>query len=559
MSVSRVVGGRLSALALPMAAGAILGLALACVVAPIRWDDQSFYTWMAPRLLDGYRLYGADLQDTNPPLIAWINILPTLLARATGATPHASFVAFVTALAVGAIVWSLRLARSDRRASEALPWLAVLLVYATVILPSVWWKLSEISALGMGLRYDFGQREHFLVLLVLPYLFAAARRLAGEPLPGLEALAVGLVAALGFCIKPQYLTVVAAVEAVIVVHARSLRPLVRPELVALVLGGLVYCAIVWLVTPGYFAVIPTFAAIYGDFGHQTAWQIMLLSKYHFAVAAAAVLGLVLLRGAGAMRPAAAVVLAAGIAAFAAFLLQAKGWTDHLLPADTFITVAIGLALIGRDTRSAPDRRGPVMDLATAAIAGASCLVALAFYYPARAAEWADSVWAHHIAAFNAATAAYPPGTGFLILSEAIYSQYDIAMDRGFVWASRYPFLILPEETIRAERTGDDARHSGYPVISDVLGASGRRGPDARQYATMLRRQVVEDFERWKPAIVLVQRCGDPVMEPCLFGEGFRVVDWLKANPAFSAIWSHYAFDRSLWRFDLYLLKGSGPH
>jgi hypothetical protein len=553
LSIPRPLAEHVSALVVPIIAGAILGLALACVVAPIRWDDQSFYTYVAPHLLDGYRLYSPDIQDTNPPLIAWINVVPALLARATGATPHASFVAFVAALAAGVIAWSLRLIPSDRRTPRR-TWLAIVLVYATVILPSVAWKLREVAALGMGLRYDFGQREHFLALLVLPYLFASARRLAREPLPTFEAVAIGAVAALSFCLKPQYLTVVGAVEAVMVAYSRSLRPLLRPELVALILTGLAYCAAVWLVTPDYFATIPMVAAVYGDFGRQTPWQIMLLSKYNFVVVAAALLGLVLLRGAGPMQRMAAVFLAAGIAALAAFFLQSKGWTDHLLPAETFIVVALGLAVIGRGTRLVSNRR-PAFDFVTVAVAAASCLAALAIYYPARAALWANSAWAHYIAETNSATAAYLPGTGLLILGDGIFSQFDIAMDRGFVWASRWPFMILPEATIRAERGG--AGHSDYLMVSNMLAASGRGIPDARQYSAMLRRNAVEDFERWKPAIVLVQRCDDPVMEPCLFGAGFRVDDWLAEEPAFAAIWSRYAFDRHIWRFDLYLLRESG--
>jgi hypothetical protein len=92
------------------------------------------------------------------------------------------------------------------------------------------------------------------------------------------------------------------------------------------------------------------------------------------------------------------------------------------------------------------------------------------------------------------------------------------------------------------------------MVSDALAATGRRVPDAREYAAMLRHEMVEDFERWKPAVVLVQRCDDPVVEPCLFGAGFRVDDWLAADPGFAAIWSRYAYDRHIWRFDLYRLR-----
>jgi hypothetical protein len=262
-------------------------------------------------------------------------------------------------------------------------------------------------------------------------------------------------------------------------------------------------------------------------------------------------------------------LVAGVAAFVSFLIQGKGWTDHLLPAEAFILFALAMSAAGHLLRWKGEHANAKIGWPAFGVAAAfGCIAGLGLYYPARAGLSAKSEYAKQIAAINQATAGFPPGTPFVALTEGIYSQFNVALDRGFVWASRYPFLLLPPSIIQsAEAT--DSHHTGnspggYFMVSDVLKAFGRSRIDARQYADMLRTDVVEDFRRWRPAIVLVQRCEDPITEPCTFGAGFKIVDWLSADSAFASIWSKYKFARRVERFDLYVTAeptaaGEGAH
>ena len=109
-SVSPFIG-RLPVLSLAIGAGAVVGIAVACLLVPIHWDDQSFYLYAAPRLLGGYHLYGADITDTNPPLIAWMTMISAVVARVAHTTPFAAFVFCVTLLIGMIIFWVLRLSR----------------------------------------------------------------------------------------------------------------------------------------------------------------------------------------------------------------------------------------------------------------------------------------------------------------------------------------------------------------------------------------------------------------------------------------------------------------
>ena len=59
---------------------------------------------------------------------------------------------------------------------------------------------------------DFGEREHLLLLLALPYLLLAAARAVGREIPASHAVAIGLLAAAGLLIKPHFVLLWLAIE-----------------------------------------------------------------------------------------------------------------------------------------------------------------------------------------------------------------------------------------------------------------------------------------------------------------------------------------------------------
>src|ERR1700733_11605154 len=247
------IAARVSTFFLPIAAGVVLGMATVCLLVRQIWWDQSWCLYIASRLLAGAHLYGADIQDTNPPLIYWMSTIPVALGQAIGVMPTTGLVLCLIFLTGGIIFWSLRLSADANPASPQpfLPWLAVLLTAVTIVWPYVTLHLQDAGDdFGVALRSDFGQREHILALLILPYLFAAAR-LEARGTPIFESILVGIAAAIGFSLKPQYLVAAVAVEILLIYRTRDFRNLIRPELVTLALAGLIYCAAVWIITPAY--------------------------------------------------------------------------------------------------------------------------------------------------------------------------------------------------------------------------------------------------------------------------------------------------------------------
>ena len=188
---------------------AIVALGAGAEFATFARSDTAFLLYAAERVLDGARLY-LDVVEINPPLIVALNLPAVLLARPFGVSDIAIYRALVTLALLGALAfadWSLRRALepgSDRLRRR----LVLVLAFALFLAPG----------------NDFGQREHLLVGLALPWVLLAVGRVSGRPAPAGPALAAGVLAGLGLALKPHFLLVWAAVEGYAAWRLRARRP-----------------------------------------------------------------------------------------------------------------------------------------------------------------------------------------------------------------------------------------------------------------------------------------------------------------------------------------------
>ena len=75
--------------------------------------------------------------------------------------------------------------------------------------------VAGVEVLAPG--YEFGQRENILLIAVFPYLFAAAAVASGFSLPRALSLGIGVLAGVGFALKPYFLILWLAIEFLVVV------------------------------------------------------------------------------------------------------------------------------------------------------------------------------------------------------------------------------------------------------------------------------------------------------------------------------------------------------
>ncbi|HEX9200808.1 MAG TPA: hypothetical protein VF865_14690, partial [Acidobacteriaceae bacterium] len=194
---------------------------------PAVGHDQMWCLYVAQRLLHGTTLYGPRLLESNPPLIMWMLLLPSGAARILHLPQSLVFKLFVLATGAATAFTSLHLLRR----------------FPSPPAKTRLWALAFafVCVFGAIPARDFGQRDHLLAVLFLPYVLATALDAETSPAPSRLRLwmliAIVIVAGVGISLKPHHLLVPAAIEAALLLKRsrtqNTLRAILRPAPVAL--------------------------------------------------------------------------------------------------------------------------------------------------------------------------------------------------------------------------------------------------------------------------------------------------------------------------------------
>jgi hypothetical protein len=532
---------------------------MTCLLAllPAVGHDQLWCLYVAQRMLHGVKLYGPELLESNPPLIMWMLVLPATVARLFHLPVTLVFKAGIVLLqATSALVCLGLLRRSRSNLTRANLWaLAFAFVAITGALPA----------------RDFGQREHLLVLLCLPYVLAAAldssshltphpSRLAEEkftlPLPG---VAIGIAAGIGFSLKPHQLLVPIALEAAVLLHRRSFR--LRPEAVALLATCLAYLAAIRLVTPNYLTgILPILRDTYWAIGNLTFSQLFFQSLELHILAAVTLTLFYLTRKVPSLwcnegRPsfwrsqnprigssftaAIPLLLIAGSASTLAYYLQGTGWYYQQIPALSFFAFALVLELIDLFTLR-PITLPTWTPKAAAALSVLAITLTAYFsgYTFSRPLVFPSGLSTTPDPSFFAN---FPAGTPVAILTTVVDDSVPPIATHHLLWAQRQNNLWTLPAILRNE--------------SPTQGVSIHRIPPAR-LAELDRLQhlwMVEDLARWHPALILVARCQDPTVHCQILEDRHDdLLAWFARDPSFRAAFAHYHYLRSSGPYDAYI-------
>jgi hypothetical protein len=577
---------------------------LLCLL-PAVGHDQMWCLYVAQRMTDGVRLYGPQLLESNPPLVMWMLLGPASVARLLPVPISVVFKLCVLALgAASALSCRALLRRLQPHISRTELWACT---------------FAFIAICGAMPARDFGQREHLLVLLTLPYLLAAA--LAAAPadsrtrISARAAISIGIAAGLGLSLKPHHLLVPLAIEAALALHRRSLRTLLRPEPLALLITCLAYLTAIRLFTPEYLTtILPILRDTYWAIGDLTLKQLLAESIELHILAIIAIALWLTLRLTHPRRPAhrlATIFLIAGAASTLAYYLQGTGWYYQQIPALSFFAFALCAQLIEL-AQTRLERTPPQPSLEGAWLYGLRkipfCLRAR--IHPCRnghkinraSAPGVNVTKGHRLSPQPVQPrhekperrGASAPGTRFptaaatlsllAITLTAHFSGYTLAHPLTFPSGlSTTPdpslFAGLPPGTPVAILTTvvDD---SVPPIFThDLLWAQRQNNlwtlpailrnespvqhpprhliPPARlaQLDQMQHAWMVEDLQRWRPQLILIARCQDPTIRCQIIEDRHDdLLAWFARDPAFRAEFAHYRYLRSAGPYDAYVLK-----
>jgi hypothetical protein len=477
-------------------------------------------------MLDGAQ-FGRDIIDVNPPLI-WFVSLPAAWTVNAGLFTEAEALRGYVWLLCGASLLLCRHVLRPMRARGEAAESACLLVGAAF-------------AMAMLPAAVFGQREHFAFVLGIPYCLLIAARLRADEAPTRAvAIACGVMGGIAFGFKPWFLAVPLLLELVHLASTRALRSVWRAETVALAATLFAYLLALLAFAPEYpRVVVPMAVDTYWAYdGSLPAW-------IHWRTPAIAACVALAFLGIARRFPAPAMALFAAFAGFSfSHWAQRKGFAYHAYPAMACAVTLLAFATL-QAARALSCVRWPIGGWLKVAMAACAVIVGLnlgrLWYRPV--SDWARvyDMDGELVGGYRSRLIARINAT--------------VPRDERVYAFSTHPFPAFPTMSYTAAEWGSPM--AAQFAIPALLMLDQVKDPEARaavERAVQAQRdQVVQDFERHPPTMVLVTtgpgRLG-------MHDRDFDDLAFYTAETRFAAIWRQYSEAEPFGSMRVFLRRGS---
>ncbi len=455
-------------------------------------------------MLAGQRLY-VDVVEINPPLVIMLNASVVLLARLLNISDIAAY-----------------------RTEIALAMLALLLVGRRAlrqILPE-----EPLTRAGLGAAAgfvlfpvagrDFGEREHIVLALLLPYILLAVLRAERSPVTRRTGIVVGLLAGIAFALKPYFIVLWVAFEAWLALgrRVRSWPP--APETLAITTFLGTYAAAVLLFVPAYLRIVVLLAKPYSRFLYDPFLH-LLVTGPGMPLTACALLVWGVLRGHARHPSLWDATAIATVSCVVAGASQQKGLRYHFYP--SFALAVMLLALVALDVRR-PESFARRLYRVAAVIVLTGAVAVVAAQTTGVALGVTRDPERSQLEQLIGLVRARAAGEPVFVFSYHIGSAYPLINYSGARSASRFPQLwILAADYF-------DALHRSHPLR---YRAPAEMSPSERY----LNQAVREDLEAGRPRLLIVYRAARDRPQ-----NGYRRLDYVayfSRDPGIARVFSHY--------------------
>jgi hypothetical protein len=235
----------------------LLGISALMQVFLLSNGDKGWLLLAAKMMLEGKRLY-VDVVEINPPLILWIYEAPAWLSEHIKGIADYQWLAMMglmgvfisTTLCAQVLRFQPVFAQNKRKRVECVLLLLCLFIFLTP-------------------QNYFFDREHIMLVFTFPYVLRFMPSLARQNIPRPLKICIGLLAVIGFCIKPHTIILFVSVQLLYLFRQRSITILWSIENVIIYISAAVYFGGIWYFTPEYITIIlPMALATYTEFGRS---------------------------------------------------------------------------------------------------------------------------------------------------------------------------------------------------------------------------------------------------------------------------------------------------
>ena len=462
-------------------------------------QDVAWFIHVANQLLQGKTLY-VDIIEVNPPLGMWLIVPIVWLANLF----HIDSVIAVdtTLLLASAAVLTLcnrYLKLVNILNANARMLIVAALAFIVLFFPAIY----------------FAEREHFMVLLFLPWLFLRLADNSSSKIGTVERILVGLMAGAAICIKPQSFFAPAMVELVLFLHGKSLRKIFAVENISAGLFAVIYAGAILRFAPKFLnEMLALGAKAYVPFYGYPLYVIVFYARWTIP----AMLIAYLIRNRLAVLKHDTLIvdglLAATLGFSISYFVQMKGFGYQIVPADILASTAsaTGAILLWQT-----DRKFSVYSL------GAVCIpLFLVFGVPQtylNSFKGADGIMARNA----------PQAKSIFIASTRLGDAFPFVQQRNLIWASRLPTQWLTPYV-------DSKWHGGDVPQDDVVRSA--------------LEWTVTDLLNFKPDIVMIDISDDQIY---VQSGKFDYVQFWQNDKRFAEFWSHYKLQETTKDLAVYSL------
>lgn len=284
----------------------------------LNWD-VSLLMHAADRLLSGGQ-YGIDFFDTDPPLILYLYSIPVIVAKVFSLSFVTTNYIYTFLVSVGMLALSRQLLSLFNDAYDNQSYLLLAIAAIFLFVPAM----------------NFAQREHLMVMFILPYLLATALRLQQININRPLAILVGIFAGLGFAIKPQFFITFFIIELYYTYRERVSLKKIRLETITIILIVFIYLIAILAFNKTYLTLIlPAISQYYYQGLKKIMWPLLVWTHPGLILSILPVCIYFLFFREKEKYPLESILALTVIGFAIVYLIQSTYWYYHVIPAFSF--------------------------------------------------------------------------------------------------------------------------------------------------------------------------------------------------------------------------------
>ncbi len=295
----------------------------------INWDS-SLLMREAKLLLAGGN-YVSDFFELNPPMSIYLYLFPVILTKIFHLSVMLAlriYVFLLATLSLAMCYLTIKKIFSPRDAVVSYLFFTALMI-VFLIFPMM----------------DFSEREHLLVIFTMPYFLVIATRLQGGMVNTGYGVVVGILAGIGFAIKPFFLIVFVFTELYYSISTKNRFGWVRAETKAIIFLLLIYVLSVFILYKNYLDIVVPITLRFYYQSVSDPWKTVLLHPVVLFCYYMVGLFFLIHENKNPYKALASILLIALVGYLLAYFLQRTAWAYHQLPAVS-MAILLGTLLFG---------------------------------------------------------------------------------------------------------------------------------------------------------------------------------------------------------------------